>query len=98
MKALQSTVQSNDSIDKQIYNTNNIPINQFTSEDKSSHTQILISENSDKIQNEIERKKVAPKKESLEMPEEFFPIWQDWIDYRKARKLKPYAAKYEQIS
>jgi len=33
------------------------------------------------------------------MPEEFFPIWQDWIDYRKARKLKPYAgAKYEQIA
>ena len=46
-----------------------------------------------------ERKKVAPKKESLEMPEEFIPIWEDWIDYRKARKLKPYAAaKYEQIA
>ncbi len=59
----------------------------------------VLEDDSDKISEEQERKKVAPKKESLEMPEEFFPIWEDWIDYRKARKLKPYAAtKYEQIA
>lgn len=67
---IQSTVQSNDSIDKQIYNTTNIPINQFTSEDKSSHTQILISEDdSVKISEVQERKKVAPKKEKEIQPD-----------------------------
>lgn len=40
------------------------------------------------------RKKVALKKEkeNLVMPENFIPIWKEWLQYRKARKFKSYAA------
>lgn len=54
---------------------------------------------SDKKPETQERKKVAPKKEiePLDMPSEFEPIWNEWKEYRKARKLKPYAGqKWEQ--
>ena len=48
-----------------------------------------------------ERKKVAPKKEkeSLEISNEFLPIWTKWKDYRKDSKIKNYAGvKWEQIA
>lgn len=50
------------------------------------------------------RKKVPPKKEKdsdeeLIIPEDFKPIWSDWIEYRKAKKKKPYAGtKWEQMA
>lgn len=98
----ESTVQSKCSIDIPIYQSTNTPINNVLLEKEPKEKKIekkVSEDDSDKISEVQERKKVAPKKESLEMPEEFFPIWQDWIDYRKARKLKPYAgAKYEQIA
>ena len=46
-------------------------------------------------------KKVAPKKEkeSLEISNEFLPIWTKWKDYRKDSKIKNYAGvKWEQIA
>ena len=48
-----------------------------------------------------ERKKVAQKKEkeSLEISNEFLPIWTKWKDYRKDSKIKNYAGvKWEQIA
>ena len=52
----------------------------------------------------IKRKKVARKKENipeeeLMIPEDFKPIWSDWLEYRKAKKKKPYAGvKWEQMA
>lgn len=58
------------------------------------------NQNSDRIPQTS--KKVAQKKVSmheLEMPPEFHPIWEEWTQYRKARKFKAYAAeKYEQLA
>ena len=50
-----------------------------------------------------ERKKVAPKKERSEekliMPDEFIEIWEEWKEYRKARRFKSYAGlKWEQMA
>lgn len=57
--------------------------------------------------NEIEVKTVIKKNankknsknERLIIPEDFEPIWNDWLDYRKAKKKKPYAGlRWEQIA
>ena len=50
-----------------------------------------------------ERKKVAPKKERNEekptMPEDFIEIWEEWKEYRKAKRSKSYAGlKWEQMA
>ena len=50
-----------------------------------------------------ERKKVAPKKERNEekptMPEDFIEIWEEWKEYRKAKRFKSYAGlKWEQMA
>ena len=50
-----------------------------------------------------ERKKVAPKKERSEeqliMPDEFIEIWEEWKEYRKAKRFKSYAGlKWEQMA
>lgn len=38
-------------------------------------------------------------KENLFIPNEFKPIWNEWLEYRKAKKKKPYAGlKWEQIA
>ena len=52
---------------------------------------------------EEERKKVAPKKESneekLTMPDDFIEIWEEWKEYRKAKRFKSYAGlKWEQMA
>ncbi len=58
-----------------------------------------------KNEKEEKRKKVAPKKEKepdceiLKIPPNFQTVWQEWLEYRKAKKKKPYVAvKYEQIA
>ena len=50
-----------------------------------------------------EIKKVAPKKERNEekptMPEDFIEIWEEWKEYRKAKRFKSYAGlKWEQMA
>ena len=50
-----------------------------------------------------ERKKVAPKKErneeKLTMPDDFIEIWEEWKEYRKAKRFKSYAGlKWEQMA
>lgn len=50
-----------------------------------------------------ERKKVAPKKERNEekpiMPDDFIEIWEEWKEYRKAKRFKSYAGlKWEQMA
>lgn len=36
---------------------------------------------------------------SLKIPIDFIPIWEDWLEYRKAKKKKPYAGlKWEQVA
>lgn len=52
---------------------------------------------------EEERKKVAPKKERSEeqliMPDDFIEIWEEWKEYRKAKRFKSYAGlKWEQMA
>ena len=38
-------------------------------------------------------------KETLQMPNDFVSIWGEWLEYRKAKKKKPYAGiKWEQIA
>ena len=65
-------------------------------------TKDLKGENQDLDKIPQTSKKVAQKKVSmheLEMPPEFYPIWEEWTQYRKARKFKAYAAeKYEQLA
>lgn len=65
-------------------------------------TKDLKGENQDLDKTPQASKKVAQKKVSmheLEMPPEFHPIWEEWTQYRKARKFKAYAAeKYEQLA
>ena len=47
---------------------------------------------------EQKRKKVAPKKE-INLPTEFIEIWDLWIEYRTAKKIKNYANdKFEQMA
>ena len=56
---------------------------------------IIEKKESDLISEKI-NKLVDP---DLEMPDEFKPLWADWIEYRKAKKKKPYAAaKFEQLA
>ena len=50
-----------------------------------------------------ERKKVAQKKERSEekliMPDDFIEIWEEWKEYRKAKRFKSYAGlKWEQMA
>jgi hypothetical protein len=50
-----------------------------------------------------ERKKVAPKKERSEekllIPDDFIEIWEEWKEYRKAKRFKSYAGlKWEQMA
>ena len=50
-----------------------------------------------------EIKKVAPKKERREeqliMPDDFIEIWEEWKEYRKAKRFKSYAGfKWEQMA
>ena len=52
---------------------------------------------------EEERKKVAPKKERSEekliIPDDFIEIWEEWKEYRKAKRFKSYAGlKWEQMA
>ena len=52
---------------------------------------------------EEKRKKVAPKKErteeQLKIPDEFIEIWEEWKEYRKAKRFKSYAGlKWEQMA
>ena len=56
-----------------------------------------------KPEKEEERKKVAPKKErseeQLKMPDDFIEIWEEWKEYRKAKRFKSYAGlKWEQMA
>ena len=49
------------------------------------------------------RKKIAPKKERSEekllMPDDFIEIWEEWKEYRKAKRFKSYAGlKWEQMA
>ena len=66
-------------------------------EDIDDHLKIPTSVNTETK----EAKKVAPKKvtEILHIPEDFISLWNDWTEYRKLRKFKPYAGlKYEQMA
>ena len=50
------------------------------------------------IAEKKERKKVPPKKE-ITLPSGFLEIWELWLDYRKAKKIKDYAGdKFEQMA
>lgn len=59
---------------------------------------------SESVETEAEeRKKVAPKKErseeQLKMPDDFIEIWEEWKEYRKAKRFKSYAGlKWEQMA
>lgn len=62
----------------------------------------LENENENENRNDnkdVKGKGVVGEKEILEMPDDFKPIWNEWLKYRKAKKKKPYAdLKYEQIA
>ncbi len=69
---------------------------------------ILLEKETKEVFNEIEilplkdqeekRKKVAPKKE-INLPSEFIEIWDLWLEYRTAKKIKLYANdKFEQMA
>lgn len=57
-------------------------------------------ENEDINKKEVEVKiEKKAKIEILEMPDDFKPLWYEWLEYRKAKKKKPYAGpKWEQIA
>lgn len=57
-------------------------------------------ENEDINKKEVEVKiEKKAKIEILEMPDDFKPLWSEWLEYRKAKKKKPYAGpKWEQIA
>jgi len=67
-------------------------------------TKEILQENSESLNTGNKpSKKVAQKKVSendhLEMPEDFVPIWEEWHQYRKAKRIKAYAGtKWEQIA
>ena len=109
IKQSESTVQSIDSIDKQIHNSTNLP-NNFLLE-KETKEENLSKENPTEIfpksesvePGAEERKKVAPKKErneeQLKIPDDFIEIWEEWKEYRKAKRFKSYAGlKWEQMA
>lgn len=58
------------------------------------------NENENAIENENkELKGGVGEKEILLIPNEFKPIWNEWLEYRKAKKKKNYAGvKWEQIA
>lgn len=90
-KQSESTIQSIDSIDKQ---DTIIPINNI------QHTKEVFGdiEISSINNQEQKRKKVSQKKE-INLPIEFVEIWDLWIEYRKAKKIKNYANdKFEQMA
>ena len=63
----------------------------------------IFSENESVEPGAEERKKVAPKKERNEekliMPDDFIEIWEEWKEYRKAKRFKSYAGlKWEQMA
>ena len=106
---IQSTVQSIDSINKPIYNNTNLPINNIneaiaSKENLSKENPSEIFYQSESVEAEAEeRKKVAPKKErneeKLKMPDDFIEIWEEWKEYRKAKRFKSYAGlKWEQMA
>jgi len=50
-------------------------------------------------ENENESINEGEKIEKLQIPENFIKVWSDWLDYRKAKKIKNYASlKYEQMA
>ena len=106
---VQSTSESIDSINKQTYNTTNIQTYKSTeaeasnefSEKETENPQSQIDDTLSVNPETKEAKKVAPKKvtEILHIPEDFISLWNDWTEYRKLRKFKPYAGlKYEQMA
>jgi len=57
-----------------------------------------VNEDVNVIKNKKE-KGVVGEKTFLEMPNEFKPLWDEWLNYRKAKNKKPYAGvKWEQIA
>jgi hypothetical protein len=91
IKQSESTMRSIDSINTQY---TNIPINNIqNTKEGFSEIEILPINN-----QEQKRKKVAPKKE-INLPNEFIEIWDLWIEYRTAKKIKNYANdKFEQMA
>ena len=101
-----STVNDNDNDNvNENVNDNVILLEKETKEEnlpKENQTEIFPESESVETGAE-ERKKVAPKKERSEekpiMPDEFIEIWEEWKEYRKAKRLKSYAGlKWEQMA
>jgi len=83
---------------------NNVNVNN----NKNVNNNILLKKETKDVFSEIEilplnnqepkRKKVAPKKE-INLPNEFIEIWDLWLEYRTAKKIKNYANdKFEQMA
>jgi len=65
-----------------------------------SYDKHMENENENKKENKDKKGKgVVGEKQKLEIPDEFIPIWNEWLEYRKAKKKKDYAGvKWEQIA
>ena len=107
-KHKQCTCQRTDSINIQLYNITNLQctnILSYVSDLKSDLIECFLNSiEVDDIKDFLEeRKKVAPKKERNEekptMPDDFIEIWEEWKEYRKAKRFKSYAGlKWEQMA
>lgn len=99
------TVTQTDTINKLNYTKlNNILLEKEPKEEKleKENFQELFFDEQVKTKKESSSKKVAQKKVSeseLEIPDDFREIWDEWHQYRKAKRMKAYAGvKWEQIS
>ena len=101
-----STVNDNVNVNEnENVNDNVILLKKETKEEnlsKENPTEIFPESESVETGDE-ERKKVAPKKERSEeqliMPDDFIEIWEEWKEYRKAKRFKSYAGlKWEQMA
>lgn len=101
---VQSIGESIDSIDKPYNHITKEQLNIPPNPQGGNHNDLKKFKSDDNVDNSISGRtksdqKVKEEKEALKMPEEFIPLWTEWQEYRKARKLKPYAAvKWEQIA
>jgi len=65
----------------------------------NKNTYKLITDNYKLVNNNIEGWLKLETKEILQIPENLKPIWDLWLEYRKAKKIKNYAgAKFEQMA
>jgi len=91
----QSSTNSTDSVNDSVSVNESDNVILLEKETKEDFSEIEILPLKDQ---EEKRKKVAPKKE-INLPSEFIEIWDLWLEYRTAKKIKGYANdKFEQMA